>query len=336
MKRLRANRGGERREELREVGALSGRRLIPGSLGLCVIIGIVAGFALMTQRSEQAVVPANAGNRLLSDVDRLTPTELESLILKALSTLQKNRDAASIRGATSQNSRPDQVPVDSQQVQLAISNVRRLLPIAQRLTLESLREAHVGDALKSSGLLKEERLINGVNRIALDPRLNDSAQVRENRLSEIRIGFEYASYLVSDDEAMFLLAHELTHVAARSGRLGKFIENVNENARSVGVRTTDDQREDLACELTAARVLKRFISHNPTEEPNSTRFSRVFGYASTSEKLALMWAYLCATEYDNSSDKNHLSQQETVKALVGIDPSLKDLLREDSTSSYCR
>lgn len=315
--------------------SLTGRRslsILPG-LGA----GILTGLLLMLSHNRQAVAPANSNPVLkLSDVERLSPAELETLTLKALSTLRKKSGSISNPGLEAEEDAIEQSVNNRRHVHQGIRNVRRLLPLAKRLTLESLRASQVGDPLKASGLLRVERLINAVHRIVLDERLLDMAEVREGRLSEIRIGSGYALYLISDDEAVFLLGHELMHVAARSGRLKPFIENVTETARlSANVRTTEDQREDLACEFTGAQVLKRFIALYPTEETGAARFSRVLGYQSPAERLARVWEDLCAPDNDDAGDAEHLSQPQTIRALLGLDPTLKVLLPEDSVSSLC-
>jgi hypothetical protein len=219
-----------------------------------------------------------------------------------------------------------------------MKNVRRLLPLARRLTLEALREADVGDPLKKSGLSREKRLINAVHKVVLDPSLGDMGEVREERLSEIRVGPVYALNLTSDDEAILLLGHELTHVAARGGRLNQFIKNVTETARlSASVDTAEEQREDLACELTGAETLKRFIALYPTEESAAVRFARAIGYESSAVRLARAWGDFCDSYNGDARDGEHLSETQTIRALFGLDPELKALLPEDSNSSlFCR
>jgi hypothetical protein len=315
--------------------SLTGRRslaILPG-LG----IGILTGLLLVVSHNRQVVAPANSNPVLkLSEVEQLSPAELETLTLKALSTLRKKSGFVSHHGFEAEEDAVAQSINNRQHVHLGIKNVRRLLPLAKRLTLESLREAEVGDTLKASGLSREERLINGVHRIVLDESLSDMAEVREGRLSEIRIGSGYALYLVSDDEAIFLLGHELMHVAARTGRLKPFIEHVTETARlSANVQTTEDQREDLACEFTGAQALRRFIALYPTAETEAVRFSRVLGYQTPAERLARVWEDLCAPDNDDAGDEEHLSQQQTMRALLGLDPSLKLLLPEDAVSALC-
>jgi hypothetical protein len=274
---------------------------------------------------------------MLSDIEHLSPTELESLTLKALSRLHEMRGALATQ-AVGEGEDYRRLPTYSwRQVHLGLKNVRRLLPLAKRLTLESLREADVGDPLKRAGLLREQRLVNAVDKIVLDPWLGDAAEVREGHLREIRIGSDYALHLISDDEAIFLLGHELTHVAARSGRLNQFIGNVSERARlSANVEPTKAQREDLACDFTGAKVLKRFIALSPSEDSAGVRFVRAVGYESHSVRLSRAWDDFCASYNGDVGDERHLSQDQMISALLGLDPELKALMPEDSVPSlFC-
>lgn len=313
--------------------SIKGRRNLSIMPGL--IVGMLFGLLITAAFNQQANAPINSNPSLmLSDIDRLSATELESLTLRALSRLHEKRGPLATHAAGAEEDYGEQAVDSWRQVHLGIKNVRRLLPLAKRLTLESLREAEVGDPLKRSGLLREKRLIDGVHKIVLDPLLADTAEVWDDRLWEIRIGPDYALNLISDDEAIFLLGHELTHVAARSGRLKQFVENVTETARlSAGVEPTEDRREELASDFTGAEVLKRFIALYPTEEPEAERFARAVGYEPPSVRLALAWEDFCASYNGDSGDGEHLSQAQTIRALVGLDPELKALMPQDSISS---
>jgi hypothetical protein len=309
--------------------SIKGQRLFSILPGL--IAGLITALLLTVPVNRQVSAPANS-NLILgpSDLERLSPAELETLALKTLSTLREKRGFAACQ-------EPDPVKVpwgpttnSWQEIHLSIKNARRLLPLAKRLTLESLSEAQIGERLKTSGLSREERLINGVHKIVLDQDLGDSAEILDHRLTEIRIGPEYALALTSNDEAMLLLSHELTHVAARGGRLDRLIENVTEMTRlSAHVEPTVKQKEDLVCEFIGAKVLKRFIALEPTDEPDAERFSRAFGYVSPSERLARAWDDFCASYDDDPEDEDHLSPNQTIRALVGLDPELKALVPGD-------
>ena len=181
-------------------------------------------------------------------------------------------------------------------------------------------------------------MIASVNQVLLDRTMGNSAEVRDDSLSIIWIGPEYAIDLVSDDEALLLLSHELTHVAARAGRLNRFIDSVTTLAQeSAGVEVKHRQKEELACDFTAAEVLKRFIANNPTSEPSSTRFSLAFGYETRSERLSRAWADFCASYRGDARDNDHLSQDHTLRSLIVLDQDLKAFVPDDALASrFCR
>ena len=311
--------------------SIKGQKLLSILPGL--IAGLITALLITVPINRQVAAPSNSNFILRpSDLDRLSPAELETLALKTLATLSEKRGLAAGHELDTAKVFREQTTNSWQQIQLGIKNARRLLPLAKQLTLESLREAQIGERLKTSGLSREERLINGVSKIVLDPGLGDAAEIWDDRLTEIRIGPDYALDLISDDEAMLLLSHELTHVAARGGRLDPLIENVTETTRlSAHVEPTVKQKEDLVCDFIGAQSLKRFIALSPTEEPDTERFSHVFGYESPTERLAYAWEDFCASyNGGDAGDEEHLSQNQTIRALVGLDPELKALVPGDT------
>jgi hypothetical protein len=310
------------------------RSFLPG-----LLVGLLAGLLIAAPQIRLASAPTEPAPVLgHPDIENLSAAELETLALETLSTLREKRGLPADPWHGAENSSGESTAFDEREAQLGLKNIRRLLPLAKWLTLDALRTAQPDGRLKTSGLLKEKRLLQGVRRIMLDSQLIGDAEVWEDRLSEIRVAADYAPALVSDDEAIFLLGHELTHVAARSGRLKQLIENVKETARlSADVEVTTEQKEDLACDYTGAEVLKRFIALYPTGETESERFSRIVGFNSPAERLALAWDDFCASYNGVSGDEDHLSRIQTMRALVGLDPELKALVPDDALSSrVCR
>jgi hypothetical protein len=299
-----------------------------------LMVGILTGLLASAPLNRQASAPSASAPHLTPfDMARLSPAELETLALDALATLNEKRGPLAGGELGAEKSSWNQPAGELRQVHLGIKNARRLLPLAKRLTLESL-----GEQLKTSGLSREKRLIAFVHRIVLDPRLGDRAEVWEGNLSKIYIGSEYAASLISDDEAMLLLGHELTHVAVRSGRLNQFIEHVAEVAwSSVKDKPDGERKEELACDFIGAEVLKRFIALYPTEKREAERFSRAFGFEPPAERLAHAWQDFCASYNGAPPDEEHLSQDQTMRALRGLDPELKTLIPDDAISTqFCR
>jgi hypothetical protein len=223
-----------------------------------------------------------------------------------------------------------------QQAHNGIKNATRLLPLAKRLTLRALWQVGAPSLATSAGMKATRRRITAVNRVVLDPRLGNSGEVWDERPWEIRIGPDYAMHLTSDDDALLLLAHELTHVASWSGRLDGFVNSLADKARfATGVAPTADQKEDLVCDFIGALVVERFVELNPTAESKAERLSRVLGYESPDARLRFAWDNFCATyhgDYGDPGDEEHLSQRDNLRALRGLDLELRTLVPGDSAA----
>jgi hypothetical protein len=296
--------------------------------------GVLAGLLVTVPHSRQASAPRVVEpTPAAPDIERLSPSELETLAFGVLSALSQKRSNVSHGGSVGAAGSLEQEWADPRQVHLGIDNLRRLLPLAKKLTLESL-----GDRLKPKRLSREKRLIASVRRIVLDPSLENSAGVWEEDLTIIHVGPAYATYLTSDDEAMLLLGHELTHVAARTGRLNKFIAGLSDAARrSADLELNEVQQEELACDFTGAEVLKRYISLHSTDQTAAERFSLALGYESPAERLARAWQDFCVSYNGGPDDREHLSPDQTFSILPGLDPDLKPLILDDAISTrLCR
>lgn len=300
-----------------------------------LLVGVGLGLWLTVTRATLESAPEHAGTiskNPETDIDKLTTAEIGKLTLADLALLHGIRKSPE---AVAARKDPDKA-AEHQQTRLGLENLRRLLPLARQLTVESLRNAQQEQHLSTAELVREEKLIARVNQIVLDPKLVNTAEVIEGHLSEIRISSDYAIQQVSDDEAIFLLGHELTHVAARSGGLKQLVENLRQTSEHVAnVKPDEDQKEDLVCDFIAAQALKRFVQLNPTNESLGVRLARVIGYGSQSERLAQAWADFCNSYGGAPADEDHLSQSQTIQALVALDSELKVLVPQDPYSSLC-
>jgi hypothetical protein len=187
-------------------------------------------------------------------------------------------------------------------------NVRRALPVTKDLTIEALGSAGARFGLPARRIKAAGRLIASANRLTIDKRLGDAAMVDDRSPSQIRIGPVCAAALVSDDAAVFILAHELIHVANANGDLLALARVVTREARSTAcVNTADRQEGDLVCDFIAELVLRNFVGRRPTSQCPEER--------------------ICLTlTAGNQADKTHLSDAQTLRALMGLDPQLKLLL----------
>ena len=287
-----------------------------------IVLGLLAGIIISAPFKAHTDAGHDVGSRQLN-LATLSPADLEQMSLNALALTTERQ-----RAEQPNEPEPELLPSDAhaRQVRRRIANARRLLPLAKTLAIESLHQVNEG-----LDLSRESALIGAVHRLTLDPKLNESAEVWDEDLSTIHIGTEYAVHLGSDDEVMLLLGHELTHVAARTGRLRADIERLAQRIReTAGITASVRQREELACEYVGAETLKRFIASHPTADNNVERFSRAFGYQSRSARLAEVWLEFCHSYYGDPGDHDHLSEQQTLRSLLTFDPSLSMLVRTDA------
>ncbi|MET0621969.1 MAG: hypothetical protein ABW250_03215 [Pyrinomonadaceae bacterium] len=297
--------------------------ILPGLTAGLLVGTLVA--AQLKRLSSAPLDPRPDSSRL--DLERLSDAELETLALDALTKLSEKRGAAPSKGSAGREG------TEQRQIYLGLENARRLLPLGKKLTLRALAAG-----LKTGGLSRERRLIASVRRIVFDAGLGNSAAVSEDDLATIRVGPGYAPYLTSDDEAILLLGHELTHVAARGGRLQHFFEGVSRVAsQSAGPPLGQIQKEELACDFAGAEVLRRYIALRPTGRASAERFARAFGYESRSERLAHAWQDFCLSYNGDPDDEEHVSLAQTLRLLPRLNPELKSMIPEDATSSrLCR
>lgn len=204
------------------------------------------------------------------------------------------------------------------QAELGIKNVEKLLPLARRLTIESLQALAADYHIEPVELRIAARHIEEVQTIVLDENLGDKAEVNDDEPTEIRVGISYARDLTTDAETMLLLGHELTHVAARGGNLSEFVERVAQRAaRLASVSPAESQREDLACDFVGEQTLKRLLKSSAINEETAAK--------------QLARALDCdADDADDDVDEEHLGQRATLKALLILDPELRALLHKSA------
>jgi hypothetical protein len=189
-------------------------------------------------------------------------------------------------------------------------NVNRLLGLAKVLSIEALQSSGLRYGVPATSIEAAGRRIASANRALLDGRLGDSAMVDDRFPSEIRFGRACAEQLVCDDDAVFILAHELTHTGNAGGDLKLLAGNIARDARSIAcVSATQGQEEDLACDYVAEIVLRNFVAMRPTAK-------------SAEERLCLTLAG------GNAGDRTHLSDAQTLRALIGLDPNLRLTFRK--------
>jgi hypothetical protein len=303
--------------------------ILPG-----MVVGVVIGFLLTGSSASRGRRPFNLAPASQPDVARLSFVEIAGLPKSTLSSECGDTETSAGSGAPTGEPVKQRSLSGETAVRAGITNTRRLLPLAKKLSIKALIVWVEHNGAPAQNLTRSQQKINKVDRVILDGALGGAAGVRDDRPREIRIGSGYAETLISDDEAVFLLAHELTHVAAETGELDGFVESVSRKAKvASGVEMCADQEEDLACDFIGAQVLKHFIDLYPTDESKAERLLRTCGYELPSERLARAWDDFCASYNGYTGDTHHLSQDLTVRALAGLDPELKAFIDRSSTTT---
>jgi len=198
-------------------------------------------------------------------------------------------------------------------IDLGIKRAERLLPLAKKLVIDSLRELPADLNASADEVVRAEHFVNNINSVVLDMDLDDAAEFEDDEPATVRIGPGYALFLETDEETIMLLGHELTHAAEQERNLNEFVRTVTAKVESdAGVYPGHAQRHDLTCDFIGEQVLKRFIKQNPSKESSALRFSHALDYN-------------CDDDQDDSDDE-HLSQDDTLKALLSLDPELNRLI----------
>lgn len=163
--------------------------------------------------------------------------------------------------------------------------------------------------------------VQAVKRIRpnVDARDNASVLLRDPRV--IEFGTIFLAGLKSDEAMVSVLGHELTHVA--SGQSDLLRPLFRAIARRAAGRTnlviSGQRAEELACDLVGLMATRQFLNETPSWEPQPRRIARAVEHN-------------CVD--DDSSDEDHLSPRNTIRALFALDLDLaRELLATDTKAS---
>jgi hypothetical protein len=144
----------------------------------------------------------------------------------------------------------------------------------------------------------------------VDARDNASVVLREPRV--IEFGTIFLAGLKSDEAMVSVLAHELTHVASgQSDSLRPLFRAIARRASTrTGLRIQGQRAEELSCDMVGVTAARALIREEASWEPPQRRLARAVEHN-------------CVD--DDSSDEDHLSPRNTIRALFALD---LDLARE--------
>lgn len=160
-------------------------------------------------------------------------------------------------------------------VNVGLRNAGRLLPLTKSLTIEALRRTAVSVGLRELDLASAEKRISEIDSVVLDETLYDWAEVDLEQPTTIRIGTIFAFYMTGSEEAVFLLGHQLAHVAAWDDELTPLIDSIRIwTGRLSSEMPSVERKEELMCDFIGEQVLKLYMFRYPTPEPVDLKIVR--------------------------------------------------------------
>lgn len=195
----------------------------------------------------------------------------------------------------------------------------RLLPITKQVVAIAIvrlaKEYNLyNTAAARARINAATRRVRAVRRVRPDVDARDNASVLLRDPRTIEFGTIFLAGLRSDEAMISVLAHELTHVA--NGHFESLRPLFRAIARRAvartGLRIQGQRAEELACDLVGLTAAREFIKTEPSWEPEPRRLARAVEHN-------------CVD--DDSSDEDHLSPRNTIRALFSLDFDLaRDLL----------
>lgn len=257
-----------------------------------------------------------------SDAHATTPPE-------TFTAADRNMVDRAIGGACAERIRDPlgSTPIDAMQARPSMSvnhpeavagarRATRLLPVTKRLVaseiVELAKEYGMYTGAARARVNAAAARVHGVKHVRpnVDARDNASVLLRDPRA--IEFGTIFLAGLRSDEAMISVLAHELTHVASGHGdALRPLFRAIGRRAAArTGLRIQGQRAEELACDLVGVNATVAFIRQTASWEPLRRRLARSV-------------AHNCVD--DDSSDEDHLSPRNTIRALFSLD---LDIARE--------
>ncbi len=276
--------------------------------------------------------PASAQKRSRSGAHSSTPRDTFSaadrnIVEKAIGTAcaERIRDPLGSSPIDEMQARPS-LSASNPDAVAGARRADRLLPATRKLVVNAIvelsKEYGLYDAPSYRARVNAASArVQAVKRIRpnVDARDNASVLLRDPRV--IEFGTIFLAGLKSDEAMVSVLGHELTHVA--SGQSDLLRPLFRAIARRAAGRTnlviTGQRAEELACDLVGLLATSQFLNENPSWEPQPRRIARAVEHN-------------CVD--DDSSDEDHLSPRNTIRALFALDLDLaRELLATNTKAS---
>ena len=248
-----------------------------------------------------------------------TPADRAS-VERAIGTAcaERTRDPLGSLPIDEMQARPS-LPVNNPDAVAGTRRADRLLPSTRKFVAEAIvRLAKDYDLYDSPAARLRVNTatarVQAVKRIRPDVDARDNASVLLREPRTIEFGTIFLAGLRSDEAMTSVLAHELTHVASgQTESLRPLFHAVGQRAATrTGLRIQGQRAEELVCDLIGLMVAREFIRQNPGWEPLRQRLARAVEHN-------------CVD--NDSSDEDHLSPRNTIRAMLAIDLSfVRELL----------
>jgi hypothetical protein len=292
------------------------RHIVPVRLLSGTALILLFMFATVVPRSTNVQAQKRSSRALLTShsSDRVS-TEAREMVEVASETVcnERIRDPKGSVPIDDMQSRPS-LPVDSPEAVAGAQRALRLLPIAQRLVVISLKQ--LARDYKLSGTrgqdLRIQRAIARVEAVKdvrpdVDSRDNASVLMRNPRI--IIFGTIFLAGLPSEEGIISVLAHELVHIADGSQDNLKLLFRAVGNRASflTGLKIRDQRAEELTCDLLGTLATRAYVTGTPTYETLPQRISRSLEHN-------------CVDT--DEGDEDHLSPRDTIRAILFLRPAL--------------
>ena len=310
--RMKSRLTNERFEKDRRARVLAEHRaqgfsLQPSSFILTIgLIVLAIGFSSNAQR--------RSGAHSASSPEAFTAAD-RRLVERAIGATcaERIRDPFGTTPIDEMQARPS-LPVNNPEAVNGAHRAERLLPATRKLVADTIiqlaREYGLYRAPVSRAKINAAiGRVQSVRRVKPDVDARDNASVVLREPRTIEFGTIFLAGLRSDEAMISVLAHELTHIASgQSDSLRPLFRAIARRAAArTGLRIQGQRAEELACDLVGVIATHKFINQTPSWDPLPRRLARAFEHN-------------CVD--DDSSDEDHLSPRNTIRALFALDVSL--------------
>ena len=282
-------------------------------LVLCTVASVV-GVLFPVRGGAQKQAEGKSGYHTTNTRPGMAPA-LRVLVDEAMGVVctQAKLDPNSSVAIDEMQARPS-LPVQAPEAKEGAARAQRMLPVAKKLVINSLRQLVIEYGMQRSAVFNTRvqqgiLRVQNVRSIKPDMESRDNASVFLSRPHTITFGTIFLAGLRSDEGMISVLSHELMHIAdGDRDNLRPLVSAIGLKATGLtGIEIRGQKSEELTCDLIGAMAVRSFVSDTP-------------GYESIARRLSRSIEHNCVTIDDGDDD--HLSPLNTIRALLALHPTL--------------